>query len=132
MGCWASHPADAHRVWQWTWTYRHGPPFSDIWRTASKFWWVDAKHPHSSVIVPDHLTRLRDRVAYEFGHNPLVKFVTALVTILRDKLDAARGWATFSASVDSPLFSGWGWRQSCFCSGVKAPFDCSAIHQMPQ
>ena len=43
-------------------------------------------------------------MAHEFGHHPLVKFVTVLATILRDKLHAARGWATFSASgVKVPL-----------------------------
>ena len=45
-------------------------------KEKKQFRWADADHPHPLVIFPDHLTQLRDRVAHEFGHNPLVESIS--------------------------------------------------------
>ena len=87
---------------------RYGPLLGDIWKTATKFRLADASHPHPLVLFPDHLTRLRDRVAHEFAHNSDVTKISVLVTVPREKLEASTDWATFSAAVDASLLTGWG------------------------
>ena len=87
---------------------RFGPQLGDIWRTASKFRWADAAHPHPLVVFPDHLSRLRERVAHEFQHNPHVASITVVVSMARDKLDGVSDWSGFAASADQSLLEGWG------------------------
>ena len=87
---------------------RTGPPFANFWRYHPTFAWGDYVRHSPLVVFPDHLTRLQERVACELTYNPLVRSVTALVTVPRTVLDASASWEAFSQKVDAALLHGWG------------------------
>jgi len=89
-------------------TGRGGSLQADFWKIAPTFAWGDAVFHSPLVVFPDHLTRLRERVAWELAHNSQVQAVHVLVTIPRAALDGSTDWASFAQKVDPALLVDWG------------------------
>ena len=78
---------------------RGGADLGNFWKIAPAFTWGNASLPTPLVAFPDHLTRLRDRVAWELEHNPVVKDIVVLLSIPRAVLDGSTSWASFAQKV---------------------------------
>ena len=88
-------------------THRGGVMVGDLWKVAPKFQWATSAHPLPLVVLPDHLTRLQDRIEHELETNPEAKGVVVAVTVPRAVADASADWASFSAKADRALTSSW-------------------------
>ena len=87
---------------------RGGAGLADFWKIAPAYSWGGASLPIPLVVFPDHLVRLRERVAWELEHNAAVQHVVVLVSVPRATLDASTSWASFAHKVDPALLQGWG------------------------
>jgi len=87
---------------------RGGPLSADFWKVAPKFAWGDAQRGVPLVELPEHFTRLKERVAWELHHCTFTKAVAVLVTVPRTVVDSASDWSSFATLVDPTLLSGWG------------------------
>jgi len=87
--------------------FRGGPLQSQMWKLAAQFSWVSESAHTPLVLFPDQLTRLRERVEWEFQHSALLQAVVVLVTVPREVVDQASDWASFASRVDSSLLE-WG------------------------
>ena len=77
-------------------------------RSRLPFAWGNDSLPAPLIAFPDHLVRLRERVAWELQHNPAVQYVVVLLSVPRATLDRSTSWATFVREVDPALLQGWG------------------------
>ena len=89
-------------------TGRAGVGLADLWKIAPSFAWGNDSLPAPLIAFPDHLVRLRERVAWELQHNPAVQKVVVLLSVPRATLDRSTSWATFVQEVDPALLQGWG------------------------
>ena len=60
---------------------RWGPSYQDQWKIHTSFNWADSEHPRPLVVFPSHLTRLRERVEWEFSNNSAVEAGVVLVVV---------------------------------------------------
>ena len=58
-----------------------GPQSSRSMEDSYSFNWADSEHPRPLVVFPSHLTRLRERVEWEFSNNSAVEAGVVLVVV---------------------------------------------------
>ena len=97
---------------------RGGPLCADLWKVAPKFAWGDAHRGVPLVELPEHFTRLKERVEWELHHCEFTEAVAVLVTVPRTVVDSASDWDSFATLADPTLLSGWG--SGCGVSAVVA------------
>ena len=86
---------------------RGGVLVGDMWKVSPKFQLGSTAQPWPLIVLPEHLTRLQDRVEHELSTNPDIQGVIVAVSVPREVVDEASDWTSFAAKADSILCSGW-------------------------
>ena len=87
---------------------RGSPMEAAMFKFGKNSRWGSAAKPRPMVILPRHLTRVKERVANELQHNAAVEAVVVVVTVPRSTLDSCKDWDSFAAQTDRTLMNGWG------------------------
>ena len=111
---------------------RGGPLSADFWKVAPKFAWGDVQRGVPLVELPQHFTRLKERVAWELQNCEFTEAVAVLVTVPRTVVDSASDWSSFAILVDPTLLSGWGSGSGvteviAFAALLKFPMDTAEV-----